>query len=117
MLTDPSTIYVVILRTLPMLEIEPSTFCAICVSISVGAAPGCEMIDVHERIGDIGVQIDRQANKGDDAEKEQHHEQHDRRDGVANGPGGNILHELPAVFRTGLTTSPSCRNAPAVATT
>ena len=25
---------------LPMLEIEPSTFWAICVSISVGAAPG-----------------------------------------------------------------------------
>jgi hypothetical protein len=33
---------VVILRTLPMLEMEPSTFCAIWVSISVGAAPGCE---------------------------------------------------------------------------
>ncbi len=32
------------LRTLPMLAIEPSTFCAICVSISVGAAPGCEMV-------------------------------------------------------------------------
>ena len=43
MLTDPSTIYVVMLRTLPMLAIEPSTFCAICVSISVGAAPGWEM--------------------------------------------------------------------------
>jgi hypothetical protein len=26
-----------------MLEIEPSTFCAICVSISVGAAPGSLM--------------------------------------------------------------------------
>ena len=29
---------------LPMLEIEPSTFCAICVSISAGAAPGCRML-------------------------------------------------------------------------
>ncbi len=36
--------YVVMLRTLPMLAIEPSTFCAICVSISVGAAPGCWML-------------------------------------------------------------------------
>ena len=32
------------LRTLPMFEIEPSTFCAICVSISVGAAPGCATV-------------------------------------------------------------------------
>ena len=36
--------YVVMLRTLPMLAIEPSTFCAICVSISVGAAPGWLML-------------------------------------------------------------------------
>jgi hypothetical protein len=44
MLTSPSMIQVVMLRTLPMLAIEPSTFCAICVSISVGAAPGCETL-------------------------------------------------------------------------
>ena len=31
------------LRTLPMLAIEPSTFCAIWVSISTGEAPGCEI--------------------------------------------------------------------------
>ena len=37
-------IQVVMLCMLPMLAMEPSTFCAICVSISVGAAPGCEMV-------------------------------------------------------------------------
>ncbi len=45
--------------------------------------------------------------------KEQHHEQHDRRDRVANRPGGNVFHDLPAAIKTGLTVSPSCRNAPA----
>ena len=32
------------LRTLPMLAMDPSTFCAIWVSISVGAAPGWLMV-------------------------------------------------------------------------
>src|SRR3984957_20924268 len=36
--------YVVMLRTLPMLAIDPSTFWAIWVSISVGAAPGWLML-------------------------------------------------------------------------
>ena len=36
--------YVTMLCTLPMLAIEPSTFCAICGSNSAGAAPGCEMV-------------------------------------------------------------------------
>ncbi len=43
-LTEPSMIYVVMLRTLPMLAMDPSTFWAIWVSISVGAAPGWLMV-------------------------------------------------------------------------
>ena len=90
---------VVMLRTLPMLAIEPSTFCAIWVSISVGAAPGCEMLTSTSGKDDVRIQVDRQADERDDAEEEQHHEQHDRRDRMADGPGGDVLHDLPAVLR------------------
>ncbi len=78
---------VVILRTLPMLDMEPSTFCAICVSISVGAAPGWEMLTLTKGKEISGIQIDRQADERDHAEEEQHHEQHDGRDRVADRPG------------------------------
>ena len=43
-MTNPSVMRVVMLRTLPMLDIDPSIFWAICVSISLGAAPGCVML-------------------------------------------------------------------------
>src|ERR1035438_1431526 len=106
------------LRTLPMLEIEPSTFCAIWVSISLGAAPGCAISTftsgyaisgfrligrrtkamtprknstTNNTIGVIGCRI---------AQEEQHHEQHHRCDRMPNRPGGNVLHELPAVLTT-----------------
>jgi len=102
------------LRTLPMLEIDPSTFCAICVSSSVGAAARLRDIDAHQGKGDIRTQIDRQADERNYAEKEQHHEQDDGDDGMAYRPSRNISHDPRA---TGLTTSPSCRKAPAVVTT
>ena len=49
-------------------------------------------VDVHCRKGHIGLQIDRQTNEGHDTQEEQHHEQHDRRDGMTDGPSGNISH-------------------------
>src|ERR1700683_3703131 len=63
------------------------------------------------------MEIDGQADECHGAEEEQHHEQDDRRDRVANRPGGNVLHELPAGCNIGFTTSPCCRTPPAVATT
>ena len=41
--TSPSVIVVLISSTPSRLRTAASTFCAICVSISTGAAPGCEM--------------------------------------------------------------------------
>jgi len=55
--------------------------------------------------------------EGDHPQEKQYNEQHDRRDGMTNGPGRDISHVRPESFKTGLTSSPSCRNAPAVATT
>ncbi len=73
--------------------------------------------DVHFRKRDVRIQVDRQANERDGAHEEQHHEQHDGRHRMANRPGGNIFHDVPAAASSGFTVSPSCRNAPAVVTT
>ena len=73
--------------------------------------------DADQRKGNVRTQVDGQSNERRHAQKEQHHEQHHGRDGMADGPGGNVLHEEPVSFSTGLTTSPCCKNAPAVATT
>src|SRR5271154_2378245 len=72
-------------------------------------------VDVDCRKRDIRIQVDRQANKRDGAQEKQHHEQHDGGYRVANRPGGNVFHDVPAIT-TGFTVSPSCRNAPAVVT-
>jgi hypothetical protein len=81
---------VVMLRTLPMLDIEPSTFCAICVSISVGSRAGLGMLTFDQGEGDVGIQVDGQPDEGDHAQEEQHDEQHDRRDRMADRPRGNV---------------------------
>ncbi len=73
--------------------------------------------DVDHGKGHIRIKIDGQANERDDAQEKQHDEQHDRRDRMTDGPSRNIFHVRLESFKTGLTSSPSCKNAPAVATT
>ncbi len=57
---------------------------------------GLGNIDVDCRKGDIRIQVDRQANKRDGAQEKQHHEQHNRGYRVADRPGGNVFHDVPA---------------------
>ncbi len=73
--------------------------------------------DIDHRKRNIGIQVDGQSNERHQAQEEQYDEQDDGRDGMAYGPGGNVIHEGPPSLATGLTASPSCRKAPAVATT
>jgi len=70
-----------------MLEIEPSIFCAICVSISVGAAPGSVISTFTSGNDTSGLRFDRQTDEGDHAHEEQHDEQDDGRDRMADCPG------------------------------
>jgi hypothetical protein len=81
-----------------------------------GGCPGLADGDADYRIGDVRIEIDGQPEECHDAEEEQHHEQHDRRDRVTDRPGGKVLHELaaptalaapPAPSATGLTVSPT----------
>jgi hypothetical protein len=82
-----------------------------------GRGAGLGDVDVDHRKRHIGIKIDGQADERDDAQEKQHHEQDDGRDGMTNRPRRNISHDRSESFKTGLTCSPSCRNAPAVATT
>ena len=72
---------------------------------------------IDQRESDVRLEIDRQQQKGDRADEEQHDKQHDGDDGVADRPGRNIFHHAPLFVTCTLTGSPSCKNAPAVVTT
>src|SRR6202041_28981 len=58
-----------------------------------GRRAGLGNIDVDDGKGNVRIQIDRHADERHHTEKEQHHEQNDRRDRMANGPGGDISHD------------------------
>jgi len=57
---------------------------------------GTRLVDLHQhqREGDVRVERYRQPQERDRAHEQQHDEQHDRRDGVADCPGGNVLHGI-----------------------
>ena len=48
--------------------------------------------DRDRRERDVGIEIHRQADEGDDADEGQHHKHDDRRDRVADRPGRHVLH-------------------------
>ena len=60
-----------------------STFCVIWFSISVGAAPGCEMTDRGGRKIDVGVVVDAHPRERDQPGQHQPDEQDDRRHRIA----------------------------------
>ena len=91
---SPSIATDVMRLTLPTLATAPSTFCTICVSISGGAAPGCDTLTRDAREGDVRAQIDGQADEGHHAHEGQHDEQHHGHHRMVDRPGRNVFHAL-----------------------
>ena len=104
-----------------MLATASSTRLVTCVSSSLGATPGSRDRDVDDRHVDVGEARDRQLREAHQAERHEHDEQQDRRNRVADRPGGEVpVHGLIAPVaspRTGVTMSPSATKVPARDTT
>ena len=84
------------------LRIAASTFCVIWFSISVGAAPGCEMFTLAAGKSMSGLLLTSMPRERDEPGQHQADEQHDRRHRVADAPGRDVaeIHRLKLPTRS-----------------
>jgi hypothetical protein len=83
----PSPTVELMWRTWPRPAIESSIRRVTWVSSSLGAAPGRDGVDDHERQVDVGIVVDPHAAEAGDAGDGQQHEQQDDGDRVLDRPG------------------------------